>query len=379
MAAYFNIYALFLFFNFLNLAVLGLVIAVSCQNVIRSPTNVIIYNAYTGFLCLLLFFAEFRLPGFVHEYLRFLCTYRGRGLLYTFFGCLVYANTVFNIVACVLVVTVGVAYFIISWVPMASPSFGLLENWRAWTHQGTRNLYRNTTSQARKPDRQNSKYVDLTSHHHRQVAEDILEYHEDQFMTDIRGDDIEMLKADLQRHPTTLVTTGGVHTHTYTAVPLPPELAHKISSASKASSSSSSSTSGPTITPSSGITSGVVAPPTLNTTNPFQTTSHYTYNPTSLAIHNLALELERDYPHPRPYPNHPSASAHDDHEGITADSHFYEPPSGEARYEISPHPEWSFHAPPLEVTQTTESDRTLTHPLSPTHGGKRGYSKDPSF
>ncbi|KAJ1912097.1 hypothetical protein IWQ60_009823 [Tieghemiomyces parasiticus] len=462
MAAYFNIYGLFLFFNLLNLAVYGLVIAVACKNVIHSATNVIIYNSYTGSLCLLLLFAEFRLPSFVHEYLKFLCTYRGRGLLYTFFGCLVYAPSTFNIVACILVVSVGVAFFLLSWVPMAPPSFGLLDNWRAWTYQGTRNLYRNTT----KADPHNSKYVDLTSHDHRRVADDILEYHEDQYMTDLRGEDIEMVKADLRRHPTASHLHRGVsmvhapsldHPHDFTqrhtlgetyvaSATMPNGSASSTSSASSATANSStgsaavpphvnnlarSLTAAPmtggahtnTLMTGPGATAAhfstvAGSPPTWNRTNPFYPTLQATS--TSLAIQDLAMELDRAYPLPlppvayngdthtsaayRPLPDAFAADEEDDGDydvgydraegseharemaraaaadaGLSATLALYSPSDAGRRGPVdaaafdhpylasSAHPDWSFRVPPtaapltshsLEPTSTSDSDRT---------------------
>ncbi|KAJ1978144.1 hypothetical protein H4R34_003310, partial [Dimargaris verticillata] len=199
MAAYWNIYGLFLLLNLLNLIVCGLVIAVASINITDSPTNVIIYNAYTGCLCLLLAVAEIRIPAFIETNLRFLCTYRGRGLLYTFFGCLVYSSNLFNIAACVFIVTIGIAYFIISWVPLAPPRFGIVDNWRAWTMQGTRNLYRT----ARKPEEFDPQYSRHSAYGPKPLGDDILEYHEDQYMSKLRGEVIEMIPPSLQRSPPT--------------------------------------------------------------------------------------------------------------------------------------------------------------------------------
>ncbi|KAJ1920075.1 hypothetical protein H4219_001604 [Mycoemilia scoparia] len=139
MAAFFGSYLLQLAVNVLNIIACCLLVGVSVINIVKheSPTNVIIYNVYTACLFLALVVAEFKPPVFVAEQMRFLLTYRGRGLLYTFFGCLVYTSVTFNIVACIFISTLGVALFVLSWVSLASPRHDIRYNWNQFVQHRT--------------------------------------------------------------------------------------------------------------------------------------------------------------------------------------------------------------------------------------------------
>ncbi|KAJ1674752.1 hypothetical protein EV182_002635 [Spiromyces aspiralis] len=143
---YLNSYLLLLVVNALNLVASGLIIAICIVNIVDGapPTNVVIYNAYSACLFLALLAAEFRPPAFVADSTKFLLTYRGRGLLYTFFGCLVYTNTIFNIAACIFIETLGVTLFVLSWVNLVPPRYGLLYNWGQWTQLANPRLGRDS-------------------------------------------------------------------------------------------------------------------------------------------------------------------------------------------------------------------------------------------
>ncbi|KAF9359366.1 hypothetical protein BGX26_012484 [Mortierella sp. AD094] len=58
------------------------------------------------------------------------CTYRGRGLTYLFFGCLVASRIAFNLYGGIIVVCMGLAFFILSYVKMIPPLDGLILNYR---------------------------------------------------------------------------------------------------------------------------------------------------------------------------------------------------------------------------------------------------------
>ncbi|ORX65610.1 hypothetical protein DL89DRAFT_296049 [Linderina pennispora] len=60
-----------------------------------------------------------RAPRFLNSQMRFLFTYGGRGLL------------LYNIIACVYTVTLGVAYLVLAWVSIIPLQHGLLYNWSA--------------------------------------------------------------------------------------------------------------------------------------------------------------------------------------------------------------------------------------------------------
>ncbi|KAJ1959660.1 hypothetical protein GGI12_004224 [Dipsacomyces acuminosporus] len=140
---YFNIYLLLLLFNVLNAVAFGAIISVAVKNIIahNSPTHLIIYYAYTGALSLALLLSEFRTPRLLSVQMRFLSTYTGRGILLTYFGCIVYTNTLYNIIACVYTVTLGVFYLVIAWVPLVPLQHGIQYNWVRWRTEGTANMY----------------------------------------------------------------------------------------------------------------------------------------------------------------------------------------------------------------------------------------------
>ncbi|KAI8319016.1 hypothetical protein GQ54DRAFT_266034 [Martensiomyces pterosporus] len=141
--SYLNIYLLLLLFNVLNVIAFGAIVSVAVVNIIArsSPTNMIIYYAYTGILCLALLLSEFRAPRLLGVQMRFLFTYSGRGILLTYFGCIVYTNTLYNIVACVYTVTLGVFYLVIAWVPLVPLQHGIQYNWSRWCSEGVTRLY----------------------------------------------------------------------------------------------------------------------------------------------------------------------------------------------------------------------------------------------
>lgn len=132
----FNSYLLLLLFNILNVVAFAAIVCVAVVNIVRqsSPTNLIIYYAYTGILSLALLLSEFRAPLLLNSQARFLFTYTGRGLLLTFFGCIVYADKIYNLVACVYVVTLGVLYLVIAWVPLVPLQHGIVYNWYKLRH-----------------------------------------------------------------------------------------------------------------------------------------------------------------------------------------------------------------------------------------------------
>ncbi|KAJ2695927.1 hypothetical protein H4218_004927 [Coemansia sp. IMI 209128] len=140
---YLNRYLLLLAFNVLNVIAFGAIVSVAAVNIAdhTSPTNLIIYYAYTGLLSLALFVAEFRAPRLLSSQARFLFTYTGRGLLFTYFGCIVYTNTLYNVVACIYTVSLGVVYLVVAWVPVVPLQSGVLYNWSRWKCEGSEQFY----------------------------------------------------------------------------------------------------------------------------------------------------------------------------------------------------------------------------------------------
>ncbi|KAJ2798895.1 hypothetical protein H4R20_004648 [Coemansia guatemalensis] len=139
---YLNQYLLLLVFNLLNVVAFGAIISVAVINIVdhTAPTNLIIYYGYTGLLSLALLLSELRVPLLLNSQARFLFTYTGRGIVLTYFGCIVYTDKLFNVIACVFTVSLGVIYFVVAWVPFISMQHGLLYNWARWTSEGSSQL-----------------------------------------------------------------------------------------------------------------------------------------------------------------------------------------------------------------------------------------------
>ncbi|KAJ2487577.1 hypothetical protein IWW37_005174 [Coemansia sp. RSA 2050] len=140
---YLNRYLLLLVFNLLNVIAFGAIVSVAAVNIAdhTSPTNLIVYYAYTGLLSLALLVAEFRAPRLLNSQARFLFTYTGRGLLFTYFGCIVYTNTLYNVIACIYTVSLGVVYLVVAWVPVVPLQSGVLYNWSRWKCEGSEQFY----------------------------------------------------------------------------------------------------------------------------------------------------------------------------------------------------------------------------------------------
>ncbi|KAJ2640691.1 hypothetical protein GGF44_002472 [Coemansia sp. RSA 1694] len=148
---YLNRYLLLLAFNVLNAVAFGAIVSVAAVNIAdhSSPTNLIIYYAYTGLLSLALLLAEFRAPRLLSSQARFLFTYTGRGLLFTYFGCIVYTNTLYNVIACIYTVSLGVVYLVVAWVPVVPLQNGILYNWSRWCREGSEQFYGTEEGDAR--------------------------------------------------------------------------------------------------------------------------------------------------------------------------------------------------------------------------------------
>ncbi|KAJ2703342.1 hypothetical protein H4R19_005315 [Coemansia spiralis] len=148
-----NHYLLLLLFNVLNVVAFGVITAVAVVNVVdrAAPTNLLVYYGYTGLLSLVLFLSELRAPRLLQAQARFLFTYTGRGIILTYFGCILYNdNHTFNVFACIYAVSLGVVYLVVAWVPFVSAQHGLLHNWSRWLNEGA-------------PPRRASAPVDVTS------------------------------------------------------------------------------------------------------------------------------------------------------------------------------------------------------------------------
>ncbi|KAG0296930.1 hypothetical protein BGZ96_008119 [Linnemannia gamsii] len=119
-----------LFVNSLNIALYIIILIASCLNIIEASVNFIILNVFAASIACLLIVSEIRLPQLTYEYFRFLCTYRGRGLTYLFFGCLIASPAPFNLYGGIIVVCMGLAFFMLSYVSLIPPLDGLILNYK---------------------------------------------------------------------------------------------------------------------------------------------------------------------------------------------------------------------------------------------------------
>ncbi|KAI7832960.1 hypothetical protein BX661DRAFT_196842 [Kickxella alabastrina] len=141
--SYFNRHLVLLIFNILNIVAFIAIISVAVVNIVdhTSATNLIIYHGYTGLLSLSLIISEFRVPSLLNSQARFLFTYTGRGLILTYFGCIVYTNRIYNVVACIYTVSLGVIYLVIAWLPFVPLQHGIVYNWSKWCQEGAWQFY----------------------------------------------------------------------------------------------------------------------------------------------------------------------------------------------------------------------------------------------
>ncbi|KAJ2630003.1 hypothetical protein H4R22_002972 [Coemansia sp. RSA 1290] len=166
--AFLNRYLLLLAFNVLNVVAFGAIVSVAVVNIVdhKAPTNLIIYYAYTGLLSLSLLLSEVRAPRSLNSQARFLFTYTGRGIVLTYFGCIVYTNKLFNVIACIYTVSLGVVYLVVAWVPFIPIQHGLLYNWSRWRQEGS--AQPNDTAEAEQNAKEDADERDLSlqkTHH----------------------------------------------------------------------------------------------------------------------------------------------------------------------------------------------------------------------
>ncbi|KAF9912715.1 hypothetical protein EC991_009451 [Linnemannia zychae] len=119
-----------LFVNSLNIVLYLIILVAACLNIIEASVNFIILNVFAASFACLLIVSEIRLPQLTYEYFRFLCTYRGRGLTYLFFGCLIASPIPFNLYGGIIVVCMGLAFFMLSYISLIPPLDGLILNYK---------------------------------------------------------------------------------------------------------------------------------------------------------------------------------------------------------------------------------------------------------
>ncbi|CDS03027.1 hypothetical protein LRAMOSA00429 [Lichtheimia ramosa] len=120
-------------FNGINIALCLLVIAAAIIKAIKGNFSQIVMCIYGGVVAALFIINEVISSELSFRYFYFLATYRGRGLIFIFFGCLVLDDTVVNIVAGTLNLTMGLVYIIMSFItPEFIPPNPMTINWQNW-------------------------------------------------------------------------------------------------------------------------------------------------------------------------------------------------------------------------------------------------------
>ncbi|KAG2196227.1 hypothetical protein INT47_007654, partial [Mucor saturninus] len=92
----------------------------------------IVMGIYGIIMAGLLIINELQEIEFSHTYFFFLSTYRGRGLIMIFFGCLVLDYGIVNIVVGTLVLATGLLYIIMSFLSNFPQQHPITINWRNW-------------------------------------------------------------------------------------------------------------------------------------------------------------------------------------------------------------------------------------------------------
>ncbi|KAI8577680.1 hypothetical protein K450DRAFT_251220 [Umbelopsis ramanniana AG] len=118
--------------NFLNILLYLLVIAAACYKCINSNFSQIVLSIYGAIIAAALTINEIQSPLLTQEYFRFMCIYRGRGLIFFFFGCLVLGEEVLNIIVGTLTLSWGLFYIILSFIASIPPPNSLVINWQNW-------------------------------------------------------------------------------------------------------------------------------------------------------------------------------------------------------------------------------------------------------
>ncbi|KAI9322407.1 hypothetical protein BX666DRAFT_1894554 [Dichotomocladium elegans] len=119
--------------NGINMSLCLLVIVACVFKSINGSFSEIVICIYGGIIAALCIINEAVSFDISFEYFRFLSIYRGRSMVFIFFGCLVLDNSVVNIVAGTLNLTMGSVYMIMSFItPAFVPPNPVSINWQNW-------------------------------------------------------------------------------------------------------------------------------------------------------------------------------------------------------------------------------------------------------
>ncbi|ORY93874.1 COPI associated protein-domain-containing protein [Syncephalastrum racemosum] len=119
--------------NGINLSLYALVIVACIYKAIQTDFSQIVLCIYGGLIAALLVVNEIKTFEISLYYFRFLSVYRGRGMIFIFFGCLVLDENVLGITAGTLTFAMGLIYMIMSFIPTAfPPPNAIVINWQNW-------------------------------------------------------------------------------------------------------------------------------------------------------------------------------------------------------------------------------------------------------
>ncbi|OBZ88917.1 hypothetical protein A0J61_03040 [Choanephora cucurbitarum] len=119
-------------FNAINIILYAFVIVAIIFKCIQGNFADIVMGIYGIIIAILMIVNELQEFEFSYHYFYFLSTYRGRGFLMMFFGCLVLDSGIVNIVVGTLTLATGLLYIILSFTSNFPPPNPITINWRNW-------------------------------------------------------------------------------------------------------------------------------------------------------------------------------------------------------------------------------------------------------
>jgi hypothetical protein len=108
-------------FRFINLITGGIMVFGGVSQFFPISFQGVVVGVYVILFGLATALLEFRIPDQVAKYCSFYFSFIGRGVFYSFIGCITLGDTVLRIVAGSLLIFLGVVYFALEFVPSIEP------------------------------------------------------------------------------------------------------------------------------------------------------------------------------------------------------------------------------------------------------------------
>ncbi|KAI8985134.1 COPI associated protein-domain-containing protein [Pilobolus umbonatus] len=118
--------------NGTNIILYSFIIVAMVFQCIHGDFSVMVINIYAIIISCLLIINEIQETNLSTVYFYFLSSFRGRGLMLIFFGCLVLDTDILNIVAGTLSLAIGLMYIIMSFLSNFPRPHSITLNWRKW-------------------------------------------------------------------------------------------------------------------------------------------------------------------------------------------------------------------------------------------------------